>query len=134
MNRFEVSLSCAIRAYAFSHIVYSLNLIAGRVAYLWYGHVFKTECAVTNFTMEMNMTVIISVTLGVTQLVANAFTAVFNLMQEMALLEKGERAEYTGLVNGINSVFKFSHSDWPMKISQRLEYQQPVGCGLYSVL
>ena len=49
--------------------------------------------------MEMNMAVIISVTLGVAQLVANAFTAVFNLMQEMVLLEKGERAEYTGLVH-----------------------------------
>ena len=90
----EGTLSCTLGANTFSHIVYRLYLIACRVLDFRYGQFLKTECAVANLTVKMYVPVIISVTLGVAQLVANAFTAVFNLMQEMVLLEKGERTEY----------------------------------------
>ena len=125
---------CALRADALGHVVYCLNLKTVRVGYSGYGSILKAERAVAYIAMEMNVTVIINIAVSVAQFIAYSLAAVINLMQQMVLLEKHQRAEYAGLVNGVNLVLQFSHSDGLMTLCQRLQNQQPVSCGLDPVL
>ena len=107
----------------------SFRKFHGRNRYL-----FHTESPVADLAVEMHVTVIINVTMGVAQFIAYAFTAIVNLMQQMVLFEYGKGAEYPGLVYGINALLKFRHCYGAVTFCQRLQYQQPVGCGLDSVL
>ena len=52
----------------------------------------------------------------------------------MVILKEYKCAEYAGLVYGVNAVLQFRHCYGAVTFCQRLQYQQPVGCGLDSVL
>ena len=58
------SLFSALGADALGHVVYRLYLKSVRVGYGGNGGIFKTECAVTYFAMEMNVAVIINLTMS----------------------------------------------------------------------
>ena len=123
----------AFRADALYHIVYSLRTETVRQLYNRNRYILQAECAVAGFAVEMDVTVIVNIACGMTELISDPITAVINLMQKMVLIEESQGAEYAGLVNGVYLVLQLSHSYWPMTIRQRLKYQQPVGRGLDSV-
>ena len=62
-------------------------------------NLLQAECAVANLAMEMHVAVVIGLTGGMAELVANTLAAVINLVQQMVLIKKGQGAEYAGLVN-----------------------------------
>ena len=83
----SATLFGAVWAYALGHVVYGLYMESFGIVHCGNGGVFKAECAVTHFAMEMNVAVIICVAVGVAQLVAYALAAVINLMEQVVLLE-----------------------------------------------
>ena len=124
----------ALGADALGHIVYGLNAESVRVGYIRNWGILQAEGTVAYLTMEMDVAVIIGLTMGMAELVAYALTAVINLMQQVMVLEEAERAEYAGLVNGVNGVLQLGHGDGVMAVGQRLEYDKAVCRGLDAML
>ena len=110
----------AFGADALGHVIYTLHLIAVRVGDCGYGSILQTERAVAHLAVEMYVAVIIGLTGGVAELVAHTLAAVINLVQQMVLIEKGQGAEYAGLIDRIYLILKFGHSDGAVTVSQRL--------------
>ena len=129
-----LALAGAFRADAFYHVVGGLCHESLGQVYCRNGDILQTECAVARLAVEMYVAVVIGLTGGMAELVAHTLAAVINLVQQMILIEKGQGAEYAGLVNRVNLILKFGHSDGAVTLSQRLKYQQPVCRGLYPVL
>ena len=129
-----VALLGAFRAYTLGHKVYGLYVETVRIVYCRYGQFLKAECAVAHFTVKMNVAVIIHIAVGMAQLVAYTFTAVIDLVQQMVLLEKGQSTEYSRLVDGVNGILKFGHSNGAVAVGQRLQDQQPISRRLDPVL
>ena len=115
-------------------VVDALDAEAVRIADDGDGHVLEAESPPARLAVEMDVTVIVNIAGGVTELITDAVTAVIDLMEQMVLIEEGQGAEYAGLVNGVNPVLQLGHSDGPVAVSQSLKHQQPVGRGLDSVL
>ena len=124
----------ALGADAFYHVVDGLGLEAVGKCDCGNGYLLKAEGAVADLAVEMYVAVVIDIAVRVAEFVSDPFAAVIDLMQQMVLLEEGQRAKYAGLVDGVNGVLKLGHSDGTVALGQRLKHQQPVGSGLYSVL
>ena len=130
----SAALFGALGADALDHVVCGLGLEAGGQCYCGDGNILKTEGLVADLAVEMHVAVIIHIAVCVAEFVSDPFATVVNLVQQMLLLEQGQGAEYAGFVNGVNGVLELGHSDGTMAVSQRLEYQQAVRCGLDTVL
>ena len=125
---------CALGADALDHVVDGFGLEAVGQCDCGDGDILKAEGLVADLAMEMHVAVIIDFAVSVTEFVSDPFAAVIYLMKKVMLLEECEGAEYARLVNGIDDVLKLGHGDGTVAVGQRLEYQQPVGRGFYSVL
>jgi hypothetical protein len=123
----------ALGADTLGHVVYGLNQETVRIFYCRYRQFLKAERAVTYLTMEMHVAVIVHIAVCVAEFISDPLATVINLVQEVVFLEKGQGAEYARLINCVNGVLKFGHSDGTGAVGQRLKYQKPVGCWFYSV-
>ena len=130
----SAALFGALGADAFDHVVDGFGLESVGQCDCGDWNILKAEGAVADLAVEMYVAVVIDVTVGVAEFVSDPFAAVINLVEQMVVAEQGEGAEYAGLVNGVNGVLQLGHSDGTMAVSQRLEYQQAVRCGLDTVL
>lgn len=124
----------ALGADALNHIIDGLGAEAIGQIYGWNRNILKAEGTVACFAMKMHVAVVINIAVSVAKFVSDTLAAVINLVQEMVLIEQGESAEYAGFINGVNGILKFRHSNGAVAVSQRFKNQQPVGCGLDTVL
>ena len=124
----------ALGADALDHVVYGLGLETVGQCDCGDGDFLKAEGLVADFAVEMDVAVVIDLAVCVAEFVSDPFATVVYLVQQMVVAEQGQGAEYAGLVNGVNGVLELGHSDGTMAVSQRLEYQQAVRCGLDAVL
>ena len=124
----------AFRADALGHIVYAIHEETVRESHLRDGQILKAESAVAYFAVEMHVSVIIGLTFGVTEFIADALATVINPVEQMVLIEKSQSTENSGLVNRVNTLLQLRHGDWALTPGQRLEHQHPVGRRFYPVL
>ena len=123
----------AFGADALDHVVECLGPEAVGQRNCGDGDFLKAEGAVADFAMEMHVAVIIDITVSVAEFVSDPFTAVIDLVEQMAVAEQGKGAEYAGFVNGVNGILQLRHSDGVVAVSQCLKYQQTVCCRLDTV-
>ena len=109
-----------LRTDTLGHVVSGLNMESVRKFYHRNRNLLKAECAVADFTVEMYVAVIVNITFGVTQFIADPLAAVINLMQKVVLLEQRKGAEYAGLVYGVNLILQLGHSNRVMTVCQSL--------------
>jgi hypothetical protein len=120
MGMMGMAFAGTFRADSLGHVVYALHPETFGVIHLGYRLLFKTECTVAYLTVKMHVAVIVNIAMGMTELVSYTLTAVINLMQKMALLEKHQSTEYARLVDGVNTVLQLRHGDRVVKSGQRL--------------
>ena len=125
---------CALGADALDHVVDRFGLESVGQCYCGDGDILKAEGLVADLAVKMYVAVVIDFAVSVAEFVSDPFATVVYLMQQMVIAEQGQGAENAGLVNGVNGVLELGHSDGTMAVSQRLEYQQAVRCGLDAVL
>ena len=124
----------ALGADAFDHIVHRFGLETVGECDCGNWDILEAEGLVADFAVEMYVTVIIYVAVSVAEFVSDPFAAVVNLMQQMVVAEQCQSAEYPGLIDGVDLVLQLGHSDGVVDIGQRFKHQQPIGCGLDTVL
>ena len=122
----SLALFGALGADALGHVVYGLNAEAVGVGYIRNWGILQAERTVAHLAVEMYVTVIIDIAVGMAQLIAHTLAAVINLMEQVMLLEEAQRAEYAGLVNGVNGVLQLGHGDGVITVGQCLEYDKAV--------
>lgn len=112
-----VGLPHTLRAKAFEHIVGRMEVEAFGKLHLRNGQTAKTEGTVAFLAIEMrvqvgqpSMDILSTMTTFSTEGIFNLPRAIFNVMDEVVLQEKGERSEDARLVN---------RSDTPLQIRQR---------------
>jgi hypothetical protein len=134
MSVYGPALGGAVGADALDHIIDGL---APETVGQLYGrnvNLLEAEGSVARFAVKMHVAVIVHIAGGVAEFVSDPFAAVINLVQEMILVEKGEGAENTRFVYGVNLVLQLGNCDGPMTVSQRFKHQQTVCSGLDPVL
>ena len=124
----------AFRADALGHIVNALHEETVREFHLRDRNLPKAESAVAHLAVEMHVTVIIGLPLGVTELIADAIATVIDPVEQMVLIEKSQSTENSGLVNRVKTLLQLRHGDWALTPGKCLEHQQPVGRRLDPVL
>ena len=117
MGMDSVAFAGAFRADSLGHVVYALHPEPFWVLHLWNGQFLKAEGAVTDLAVEMNVTVIVNIAMGMAEFVSDTLAAVINLMKQVFLLEKHQSTEYTRLINRVNLILQLGHSDGVVKLS-----------------
>ena len=112
-------LGRALGADSFYHVVHRIHRVSEGKFNRRDLDVMETICALAHSAVEMHMDVIVfTLFMSMAQFIPHAVAPVFDDMDQMAFLEKGESPGDYGLVDRVKDISQFGHREGSRSFSQ----------------